>query len=176
MGRLQCSVWHKMHNEYLFTHHDLQGVELCIAQNSFKIDEGCPGPTDITPNEILMQVPTMPPINQPIDAANLNQAPRKVRTNAVPNTLWLAGFTHKDFDELDVEGIEVDKNNEPAQENMTPDPEAVGQVGTLKVPNTCPRAVGDFTNNSGKSNLFSWDIVVGIDGFSFGWHVFTSST
>ena len=71
--------------------------------------------------------------------------------------IWVAGFIHKDMDELCTKCIEDDDENEPA-------PGAGGQIETWKVPNTCPRAVGNFTN-SGKCNNFFSDVIAGMSKF-----------
>ena len=61
----------------------------------------------------------------------------------------VATFTCKDIEELFVEGIEVDNNNEPTQENEATCYEELGKVGIKKVSKDCPRVLGNFTN-SGK--------------------------
>ena len=79
----------------------------------------------------------------------------------------MAYFTHEDIDRHHVEGIEVNNNVKPTSENVTPDPEAIGQVEMWKIPNTCTSIVENFTANPGQWNQFFGIAFWALMSFSF---------
>ena len=101
-GDRSRSMFHPVHNAWHVSLHPSKssGCWALYCPKPLQSWRGMFWPSQNLSQEQTMQAPVIPPMVQPMNAVDPNQALWEERTNIIPNILCVTGFTHADIDEL----------------------------------------------------------------------------